>query len=456
MNYTSARYDAPFESRSNGMDVGGVYPSSTASGVDIHASSSPASTSINLAGLGTHSLTSGGHGHFDVHPQQLGGLPAPHYAKQHGYNSSGDMDFHHHLPSLMRTANASKRPVGPARPTLQTQLSQSQGSGYPHGRASDDYDAPSSANTSTGSPSSSRYPALHHMASTSSLATSFSQADTDAAESAFDHIVSPIGGHMAGLAANTMSSQPNQPFAMSPLPSATFGGMKRPAEQGHDGSSKLRIAVNRPPIGRSQTAGPIPTPNSSGRAAVNGSLFAHQQTASATTASAAVSPVPPTMNGTQTQTGLMPTSQGPPISTAALISVVLGMRGGNPGQMGNTAAEANSSAGDPVSVAMRNASPMTRSYSANATAPQHQQANGSEPIAMSNNIAHTRNVSTGSTGSHDGENGHADANSSTSRTGTNGAAQSSFYGSETVVLSHHKIAEFPVEVINLLAGHVER
>lgn len=411
-------------------------------------------------------------------PSQHFQPPAPSYAKQHqrgGYNSSGELDQYLIAPLVrpaVSSANSASR-VQRANPGP-SQLSQSQGSGnsassrhqlreHRKAQASDEFDSFGNAvgGYRVGN-SGVNQSYINGNNDTLSMSSSPDRGDNDV-DSSFDFLLSPGLAPVGPISTSNTANTNAPPLALSSQPLSPAGGLApgfNPAEARAGGH--LRVNVARPAISRSQTAGPIPTPNaSSARYVGPGSLFARQQMQPQQSFGAPQQqqqpaptvPAQPNEAGSRSSVYgsqlAVPTAAypQPPVSSAELIKTVMNMRNGRHAIADATQAPPMN--GLPVSTTMLSSlsSPMTRSHSANAAVRVQQQS------------THTRNTSNGSTGSNDEPNGpltqQGVPRTASGRNVTTPAAKAES-GVETVILSHHKIAEIPSEVIDVLVGSVER
>lgn len=461
MNYTSARYDAPYTPGSGRAAAGGMAQHSgvNANGQGgIHSASSSSSSmggetssggsSVNMAGVGSHA-----HAHASANASSssngsFGGL------RQRDYDSSGDFDQHLRYPGSNSRNNAAQ--AGPSLRALamhqqqqQQQQQQMVYQPYQHRRAqnSDDFHAHpqyagySGRETSNyqSRPDDILTPSTARIDRSRGRETDYGDGDTS-----FDFLLSPGLAPVGPISTSSSTS-------LSPLQSM---GLPQQQQQQPPLSSSIlspSTTPSRPTFGRSQTA--MPAPSGSGRAfqapqpyrePVQQAIYANDYAQ------------PPSLNSSVGPSGSGHVQQGstgqssrdhtpaPPITSAALLNIVR-----------NICAEQMPGGG---STSMSSA--MSRSQSANATA----------RLQQSHNLpAHMRNISTGSNKSDDdagvpmGQNPSGllpPSHPGMSRTASSKNVMDTSQGSSgsllTIDLTHNRIAEVPTEVIDQLAGNIGR
>ena len=413
MNYTSTRYDAPFNGGRSAVPLSNSRPTHSAnSSISSNEGrgSGASGGSSNLAGVGTHnaSTSSGSNG---AQYDDLDRFGAP-----------------------MRMAPVAGMGM-PARSNglqnisqgLREQASANYAHQQQHRRAqnSDDYDGGNAMHQQQYTQYGSAY--QQREGGANSLMPGNRDFDGDAS---FDYLLSPAlapVGPISSLGASQAGPPRHPP---PPLP--------------HSNSYMPGAPSARPVFNRSQTA--IPASSASGRA-YQAPVYQQPMQEPTPQASTSSHHAASSGQGSSSQRDYTPP---PAISAAALLDMVLKMRG------------------DPLpSTSMpMSSSGMARSQSANAAA---KGMPGGQQLGMSGS-AHTRNISNGSAKSDDDQNMGGSgiqnglmppvppslARTTSSKNVNENTATPPGSGLETVVLSHQRVSEVPDEVIDVLAGTVGR
>jgi hypothetical protein len=415
MNYTSTRYDAPFNAGRSAVPLNGRPTHSANSSISSSDGKGSGSSSGNLAGVGTHGASSS-----NGSSGTAGGLA-------YSYDGQIDSDRFGGPSSRMGAGGMPTRSNGSQNISqgLREQASANYAHQQQHRRAqnSDDYDGPMQQQYT-------QYASSYHRdAGNSSLMPGIARLEREHdGDASFDYLLSPALAPVGPISSLGASQAPPPRHAPPPLP--------------HSNSYMPGAPSARPVFNRSQTA--IPASSASGRA-YQAPVYQQppSEAASQTTSShhAASSG-----QGSSSQRDYTPP---PAISAATLLDMVLKMRG-----------DAMPTLSAPMS-----SSSMARSQSANA-APKGMP--GVQQSGMSGS-AHTRNISNGSNKSDEdqalGSAGMQNslvppapnlARTTSSKNVNESAATPPGSGLETVVLSHQRVAEVPDEVIDVLAGTVGR